>query len=109
MVRAPFPVSMFVALGVIGLSVSACQTSEQAEADVERWLNAEYRGKRLSEFVTRNGVVPENMFEMGGRRVFIFGPPCVSWWHARAETPTGRTRGPDDFVVERVEVRGYCR
>jgi hypothetical protein len=97
----------FMRCSIIGVAavLGACTTAEQT-ADKSAYLNASYLGRPLSDFIFQNGLNPENMFDMPqGRRVFIFGPPCVSWWHTKR---VGAEATPTNFVVERVEVRGYC-
>lgn len=87
-------------------ALASCQTATEMEANSASALNGSYVGYPLYDYISKNGVVPSDAFDMpGGRRVFIFGAPCFSWWHTKH---IGTGRSPANFIVERIEVRGYC-
>lgn len=92
-------------LALAALGLSSCETTEQATANRGAQLQSTYVNRPLSDFMLNNGVTPRDAFDLPGRRVFIFGMPCVSWWHTK---PVGNAKSPADYVVEKVEIRGYC-
>jgi hypothetical protein len=85
-------------------ALAGCTTVEQ-EADKSAYLNAGYVGRPLSDFMVKNGATPDEFFDLAGQRVFLFSVPCNSWWYTK---PLGRGGTPEHFIVERMEVRGYC-
>lgn len=97
-----------IATTILVLSVSACvPTSEQVSYDKQQQLNASYQGQPLSSFINRNALLPVNAFDSEGQRVFIFDVPCASWWYT---TPLQNgISGPENFIVNRVKIIGYCQ
>ncbi|MER8405320.1 hypothetical protein NKH16_11285 [Mesorhizobium sp. M1307] len=94
------------AWGLLSVFLCGCETTDNMELRASNSLNAAYVGRPLSDFIFRNGLNPENMFDMpGGQRVFIFGSPCFSWWHTHR---VGTEATPANFIVDRIEIRGYC-
>lgn len=91
---------------IVMVALSGCQSTAKVEQDKQAYLNSTYRGRALSDFMLTNGLTPYNAFDMpGGKRVFLFDVPCRSWWLTRA---AGQNNSPADFIVENVEIRGYC-
>ncbi len=87
------------------LALSACKTTVQTEYEKSNYLTEGYKDRPLSDFMIANGATPIDMFDMPSGRVFIFDLPCRSWWYTRRVAPS---KSPASFVVERVEVKGYC-
>ncbi len=81
-----------------------CTTAEQ-QINKSAELNSSYVGRPLSDFMIRNGTTPDEFFDLGGQRVFIFSVPCKSWWYTK---PLGKGGTPEHFIIERMEIRGYC-
>jgi len=85
--------------------LAGCTTDEQI-SNKSAYLTSGYVGRPLSDFMLQNGINPENMFDMPQSvRVFVFGPPCVSWWHTKRINDEAT---PASFIVEKVVVTGYC-
>ncbi|WP_457940853.1 hypothetical protein [Mesorhizobium sp. 10J20-29] len=84
--------------------LAGCTTVEQ-EANKTALLNSTYVGRPLSDFMLKNGATPDNYFNLTGQRVFIFSTSCNSWWYTKSAGPSGT---PESWIVERVEIRGYC-
>lgn len=94
-------------LTLASMVLSGCvQTMDDHLANTEANLNRAYANRPLSEFINRNNLLPQNRFDTEGQQVFVFGPPCASWWYTKA-LPNGKD-GPENFIVSRVKLTGYC-
>lgn len=92
---------------VLLVGLAGCQTTDQMEATAATDMNSSYVGYPLYDYISRNNAAPVDAFDMpGDRRVFVFGSPCFSWWHTKRVGPKG---SPASYIVERIEIRGYCR
>lgn len=90
---------------LFAFGLSSCETTEQATANKGAQLQSTYANRPLSDFMLKNGLTPRDAFDLPGKRVFIFGMPCESWWHTK---PIGNAKTPAEYLVEKVEIRGYC-
>ncbi|WP_027231378.1 hypothetical protein [Phyllobacterium sp. UNC302MFCol5.2] len=93
-------------LAALSCALVACQTAaEQSNTNGQR-LNATYASQPLTAYMSTYAVTPDEAFDSGSQRVFIFKrAPCQAWFYT---SPIGTARSPDSYRIERIDVKGSC-